>query len=277
MRFLLFLLLPAYSHGSWLIDQVHDHTNCGASHISRLEAALDQARMHRLTDPSSYRRLQTLTCDELCDGCIEIDTRFHFITADLGGTEVLPHPTASMRRLDDGDTTLTPADFTSEARFTQIVRDQITVANNALQGTPFRLRLVGDNPISKTRNENYLRFPITYDREMSQTIGSQDLRVLDVYLCYTVLRESEATNPPLTVGAAKLPSQQLLREGDGMLIRYDTLPGGGLPGFDEGITFVHELGHVRIQQQSVFFFRSNVWYYGSFSHPCLLYSIFRSG
>eukprot|EP00977_Amphora_coffeiformis_P018331 scaffold6420_cov168-Amphora_coffeaeformis.AAC.9 len=245
MRFLFFLLLPACSFG-WLLDQVHDHdhgydhTNCGSSHVSRLEAALDQARMHRLTDPSSYRRLQRLTCDELCDGCIEIETRFHFITANLRGTEVLPHPTAAMRRLDEGDTTLTPADFTSEVRFTQIVRDQITVANNKLQGSPFRLRLVGDNPIKKTQNDNYLRYPIDYRSEMAETIGSQDLRILDVYLTYTVLRESEAANPPLTVGEASVPSQQL---GYGMRIRYDTLPGGGLPGFDEGITFVHELGH----------------------------------
>lgn len=240
-RFYLFLfLLPTYASG-WLLDQLDHH--CGVEHVHRLDAALDQARMKRFIDSSTIRRrMKKLTCDELCVGCITIDTVFHLMTLNFRGTQVLPHPSSAVQRFDQGDTTLTVASFTSVDAMRQILRNQIAVTNEALAGSPFQLRF-DEDALSLTQNNNYMRYPIDFTTEMSDTIGSGDLRILDVYLSYTVLRQSEAANPPLRVGTTFLPSQQLVRKSDGMYLRYDTLTGGGLNGIDRGVTLTHELGH----------------------------------
>lgn len=237
MRFLLLLIAPTYSFG-WILDKIHEH--CGTDHVDSLHAAIDQARMHRLHH-SADRRMQKLACDQLCDGCIEIDTVFHYMVFDFEGTQVLPHPSATMRRYDEGDASLRVQDFTSPTAFRQILRDQIDVTNTALAGSPFRLRFVED-AVTTTDNNGYMRFPKDNEQEMSETLGSGDLSILDVYLSYTIIRESEQDDPPLRVGSTFLPSQQLLRKSDGMFLRYDTLTGGGLSGFDLGVTLTHELG-----------------------------------
>ena len=229
---------------AWLLDKLDHH--CGVEHVHRLDAALDQARMKRFINAPQIRHrnrnLQKLTCNELCVECITIEVVFHLMTLDFGGTEVIPHPSSVMRQFDDQDTSITAASFTSLNDMTTILRNQISVANDALRGSPFQLRF-NEAALTQTQNDNYMRYPVDYTREMTETIGSGDLSILDVYLSYTVLREAEANNPPLRVGTTFLPSQQLTRKSDGMFMRYDTMPGGGLNGFDEGITLVHELGH----------------------------------
>ena len=237
MKTLFFFSLPIYC-SAWLVDKLHDH--CGVDHVHPLDAAIDQARMRRLFRADGGRYLQKQSCNELCDGCIEIDTVFHLTLLNFQGTPVVPHPTSVMRRYDEGDASVTVQDFTTLDGMRQILRDNIDVANAALQGTPFRLRYADDNTIV---NDNYMRYPIDFTREMSETIGTGDLRVLDVFLSYTVLRQTEATSPPLRVGTTFLPSQQLERKSDGMFLRYDTMTGAGLAGFDRGVTLIHEWGH----------------------------------
>jgi len=227
-------------------DQHHHHhhePHCGVAHVSNLQAELDQARMRRLFESDAGRRLQKLSCDELCDGCIEIDTVFHYTTFTFQGTQVLPHPTSAMRRFDSGDTTLRPSDFTSRAAFVQVLRDQIAYANAALRGTPFRFRL-RESEITATNNNLYMRYPLDYTEEIALNLGSGDPRVLDVYLHYTILFQSEANDPPLRVGQAYMPSQRFSGNNpDGMFLRYDILTGGGFFSLDQGITFLHEWGH----------------------------------
>lgn len=223
----------------------HDHI-CGAEPVSSLQAARDQARLQRALH--TERRLQKLSCTELCDGCIQIDTYFHFMMFNFDGGLRIPHPTAVMRRYDNGDTSVRGADFTNIEGMRAIIGNQVDVANRLLQGTPFRLNWIQD-PILFTQvdNNNFMRYPIDSNREMSATIGHRDISVLDVYLSYTILYESEANDnpPPLRVGNAYLPSQQLEGKSDGLFMRYDTLTGGGLGNgsVDQGITLIHELGH----------------------------------
>lgn len=248
---LLLILPPLYS--AWLVDDTkgddedHDHHHgerCGAPHVSELDAELDQARMRRLLASDSYlgRRLQKLSCDQLCVGCVEIDVAFHYMAFNYQGTTVLPHPRAIMQRIDAGDTSVRVSDFTTRAGFLSILRNQITFANNALRGTPFVLRLRED-AISLTDNENYMRFPLDFQEEIALNTGLGDPEVLDVYLCHTIITRSEASNPPLRVGLSYFPSQQLTVNPDGMFLRYDILTGGGFFSLDQGITFLHEWGH----------------------------------
>ena len=165
------------------------------------------------------------------------------MTIDFEGTAVIPHPTSVVQQYDtQGAAGLTPASFTSLDDMKQIIENQISVANQALTGSPFQFRNMVDS-LSTVQNENYARYPIDNTIEMSANLGSGDLRILDVYLSYSVLYEREAANPPLRVGTTFLPSQQLLRKSDGLFLRYDTLTGGGLSNFDDGITFIHEFGH----------------------------------
>ena len=245
--FLLFVLLvgiPSRCLG-WLVEQLEEH-HCGVEHVSNLEAALDQARMLRIQNhpPNDRRNLQKLTCQELCDGCIEIDTVFHFFTLNFRGTQVLPHPSATMQRYDQGDTSLQVSDFTTPDAFRQHLRDQIAVTNKHLAGSPFRLKLV--EPFTVTNNDSYMRYPVDSFQEITAQVGSGNLQVLDVYLSYTVLRQGE-TNPLTRVGLATLPSQQLLRNGDGVFLRYDVVTNGGFGGgVDLGVTLTHELGKLHI-------------------------------
>eukprot|EP00977_Amphora_coffeiformis_P002357 scaffold443_cov177-Amphora_coffeaeformis.AAC.4 len=258
--FLSFLLVPLASCWGWLPDDKeggavvvsnheedhHDHhhdPHCGVAHVSNMQAELDQARMRRLFESHAGRHLQKLSCDELCDGCIEIETVFHYTTFNFRGTPVLPHPTSAMRRLDSGDNTLRVSDFTTRATFLQVLRDQIAFVNNVLRGTPFRFRL-RENDITATTNDLWMRYPLDFIEDIARSLGSGDPRVLDVYLHYTILFQSEASNPPLRVGQAYFPSQQFSGGNpDGMFIRYDVLTGGGFFGLDQGITFLHEWGH----------------------------------
>lgn len=234
----------------WLLPHVgelghlEDH-DCGVEHVDSLDAAIDQARMNRIQNHSFGRRdLQRLTCDELCDGCIEIDTVFHLFAFNFQGTQVLPHPTAAMQRFDAGDASLQVSDFTTPDGFRQNLIDQIAVTNRHLQGTPFRLRFV--EPFTVTNNDSYMRYPVDFFQDITATVGSGNLRVLDVYLSYNVVSQSE-TNPLARVGMATLPSQQLLRNGDGVFLRYDVVTNGGFGGgVDLGVTLTHEFGMLYI-------------------------------
>ena len=239
--FLLTILLAIPSRTvAWLLEHLHEH--CGVEHVNSLDAARDQARMKRVMQQHPLgRNLQRLSCDQLCDGCIEIDTVFHFFVFNFRGTLVLPHPSATMQRYDAGDTTLQVSDFTQPDDFRQNLRDQVAVTNQHLQGSPFRLRLV--EAFTVTANESYMRYPVDFFQEITANVGSGNLRVMDVYLSYNVLRQSE-TNPLARVGLATLPSQQLVRNGDGVFLRYDVVTNGGFGGgVDLGVTLTHEMGH----------------------------------
>lgn len=191
--------------------------------------------------------MQRLSCTEVCDGCITIDVVFHLMVIQMpspdGPIQFLPHPTSSMIKLDESDPTLTVQDFTPLEDYKQIIRNNIDLTNEALSGTPFRLNFV-EEALDLTANGDYMRRPLSNLVEMTEVLGSGDLKVLDLYLVYTLLTKEEfdTGQSPLRVGTSSLPSQQLVGKSDGIWLRYDTLTGGGLTPFDLGVTLTHELG-----------------------------------
>lgn len=233
-----------------LVRQTISHAgseHCGVRTPPKAETARDQARMTRMRQQSTgIRQLQRLTCDELCDGCITIDVVFHLmglqVPTESGITQLLPHPTDVMTRFDNRDFPDT-TEFTTIEDMTQIIRDNIVVTNEALVGTPFRLNFVEDQ-VNLTISGDYMRRSLSYRDVMTAELGSQDLTVLDIYLVYTLLTQDEFDSGEdiLRVAVSSLPSQQLVGDSDGIWIRYDTLTGGGLVPFDDGVTLTHELG-----------------------------------
>lgn len=191
----------------------HDH--CGTDHLPPVDMARDQARMRRVEGAINGRRTQRLTCEEICDGCIQIETRFHLMTVLVDGEELLPHPTESMEQLDGGQATV-PGDFTTLEAYTQIIRDNIVVTNTHLAGSPFRLNFIED--ITLVQDDDFLREAFDNRIQMTSDLGENDLSKLDVYLSYTLL-EAQAG---VILGFAVLPSQQLTSRGDGIFLRYDT-------------------------------------------------------
>ena len=78
--------------------------------------------------------------------------------------------------------------------------------------------------------------------EISSNLGYGDgLETLNVYLSYAVQSQSPDW-PAGVIGLSNFPSYQFNKTGDGVFMRYDALPGGGLYKQDSGITLVHEVG-----------------------------------
>jgi hypothetical protein len=200
----------------WQTLGVAAHDHCATGHLPNVDMARDQARMRRIEGAINGRRTQRLTCDQICNGCIEIETRFHLMTLLEDGEEVLPHPTESMSRLDSGQGT-TPDDFTTLEAYTQIIRDNIAVTNVHLAGSPFRLNFIEDE-ITLVQDEDFLREAFDNRIAMTRNLGGNDLSKLDIYLSYT-LRPSDNG---VILGFSFLPSQQLTSVGDGVFLRYDT-------------------------------------------------------
>ena len=238
-----------------LVLQTTSHSgsdHCWVDDLPGTETARDQARMARiLQHPEGARHLQKLSCTEVCDGCITIDVVFHLmvfeVPTDEGTFQLLPHPTSVMVRLDNDDPNIDTDEFTLLEDYKQIIRNNIDVTNDALSGTPFRLNFV-EEELDLTARSRYMRRAMDNRVEMTELIGSQDLRVLDIYLVYTLLFDAEfdAGESPLRVGTSSLPSQQLVGNSDGIWLRYDTLTGGGLNPFDLGVTLTHELGKLNL-------------------------------
>lgn len=231
----------------------HDHKHhCGVDTISHEEMARDQARMKRIQQTEAGRRqLQQLSCTEVCDGCIVIDTYFYFMGLAIAGG-IPAHPPESVERLQDGDTTLTLDDFTTVEEMIDIARNNVAYTNSQLAGSPFRLNFIDTDVTVFTDERDYVYQPMSHRIAMTQTLGKGDLRVLDIYLSHQLLFdfEEDLENPPLRVGTASLPSQQLEQRSDGIFLRYDTLTGGGLSPFDDGVTLTHELGKLHLPSRS---------------------------
>jgi hypothetical protein len=200
----------------WQTLAVAAHAHCGTDHLPPVDMARDQARMRRVEGAINGRRTQRLTCQEICDGCIQIETRFHLMTVLVDGEELLPHPTESMEQLDGGQATV-PGDFTTLEAYTQIIRDNIAVTNTHLAGSPFRLNFIEEDT-TLVQDDDFLREAFDNRIQMTSDLGENDLSKLDVYLSYTLL-EAQAG---VILGFAVLPSQQLTSRGDGVFLRYDT-------------------------------------------------------
>lgn len=114
------------------------------------------------------------------------------------------------------------------------------VLNDSFSNTPFYFTLVPK--ITFHMNETWTRYPESYGQEISETLGFPDLKVLNVFLVYNAVSLEGDEAGEITVGFANLPAWQGLSRGDGVYVRYDALPRGGLLQENFGYTLPHEVG-----------------------------------
>ena len=157
---------------------------------------------------------------------IEIKTYFHFMaisaTDSQSGTYYLPHPTGVA--LSYGKT----GEYTTHDEMVAMCRRQVEIMNDAFADTPFYYTFQSNPSIST--NIDYTNYPMDYQQEMRETIGVADPTALNIYLSFSL--GSQKSDTTGFVGIADFPFFQ--QQGGGLFMRYDVLPGGGLPGNDDG-------------------------------------------
>jgi hypothetical protein len=224
---------------------VHGITSCGTQSPDKAFATLDRARMNLIKETKHGRRTQIKTCDELCKGCIEVQTYFHLLLfkGDDGIDDFIPHPTTAVELYLADNTTLTSENFTSVDAMLGVIDAQIDVLNEHFADTPFYFTLMNPGAPSVTANTNWSRFAWDEQFAIGAALHTGNLATLNLYVGYSV-EGREAAEANVTLAAfAQFPSFQFEGLSDGIFLRYDTLPGGGLPFNDVGITAVHEAGH----------------------------------
>lgn len=230
-----------------LLDHGH---RCGTADPTRQQAATEEVRMKARLDGKNnnnrhVRQLALQTCDQLANQGrnIVIPANLHLTTVsvEVGNgrmIELIPHPLESVSRLLDGDETLTPSDFSSQADIEQFFAENLNIVNAAFQGTPFRFT---KGTTTRTMNTRWSLDVGAYMPDLSALVGSYDLRELDVFLGVQLF--ANRTEGGVALGVARLAGSQLAGKGDGVAMRYDVLAGGGLTSADLGYTLVHEIGH----------------------------------
>ena len=209
----------------------------------RFRGAFDQEEHSPHSKGRRQRQLQSTDCQDLCDQCIEIETHLHLIQGNVTGLGVIfPHPTETVLERLNGDTTIGLDDFTTRDQVENMFRDNMAVVNEAFGGTPFQFQFVPERT-TVTVNNDWSNYAIDYRQEMSRAVGSGNLRQLDVFVVWNLgTNSSESSSSGTIVGIASLPAAQIAGEGDGLVVRYDVLTGGGLDRNDLGYTLVHEMG-----------------------------------
>lgn len=216
----------------------HDHKNvqCGTTMPEAPALALDQARMHS-SKRRRRRNLQYATCQELVPGSIEIPTYFHFIGLQGDNGEfVVPHPTEIIMN-QDASSLLTSLDD-----MLLLVDTQVDLLNREFASTPFYFTHVDRNAPQTSINFDYSFYALDRQYDIATELSVGDLKTLNVYLVYNIGSENPQLENITITGASSFPSHQLENKGDGILLRYDTLPGGGMTGDDDGFHLVHEVG-----------------------------------
>lgn len=238
-----------HHHHKRELSSPHGDHRCATPAPNLRDELVDQLRFRGAFDPKHVpsskgrRQLQTTDCSDLCDQCIEIETHLHLIQGNVTGLGVIfPHPTETVFNRLGGDTTIGQDDFSTRQQIINLFRANMAVANEAFGGTPFAFRFVPERT-TVTVNNDWSNYAIDYRQEMSRAVGSGNLRQLDVFVVWTVgTNSSESSSTGTILGIASLPGAQIAGEGDGLVVRYDVLTGGGLNRNDLGYTLVHEMG-----------------------------------
>ena len=239
------------SHADVFHDHHHEHHHddddddfCGTEVPSVQQEIFNQLRVNAfqtVTDGTYERRrnLQTKSCNELCDQCIEIEVYLHLIATNFGFGPVLPHPTSAVLKAEQNINDVTLRDFTTTQEILAMFEENIKVVNKAYSGTPFQFKFIREGT-TQTTNPLWSEATVEFKDEVGALLGNGDLRKLDVYISSS-LRPSRGNGEVL--GTATLPGSQIAGKGDGVYIRYDVLPGGGRRKNEKGFTLVHEIGH----------------------------------
>ena len=228
---------PHHEHG-------HDDDEfCGTEFPSLEQEMMNQVRVNAfqaVTDGTYERRrkLQTESCDELCDQCIEIEVYLHLIATDLGFGSIIPHPASTLDKAKQNINDVTIMDFSTKGQIVAMFEENIRVVNEAFSGTLFRFKFIAENT-TQTTNIKWSDSVVNYKEQVGALLGNSDLRKLDCFVSNS-LRPSKGNGEIL--GTATLPGSQRVGKGDGVYIRYDVLPGGGRTKNDMGFTLVHEIG-----------------------------------
>jgi hypothetical protein len=139
---------------------------------------------------------------------------------------------------NDPENEVSPSDFSSVDDVVTMFQNNLVIVNQAFVGTPFRFRYVSE-ATTQTVSNDWSNDAVEYQSEMSAALGSGNLRVMDVFMAWNLLQDTQGT----ILGVASLPAAQIASNGDGMILRYDVLTGGGRLRSSRGYTFVHEIGH----------------------------------
>jgi hypothetical protein len=221
-------------------------TKCGTESPSKALAALDGARGNLFKQKKQgARRSQAESCEDLCKQCIEIAVYVHllqFAGQDFGlDFDFIPHPTNAVDVVVSNLTAMTADDFTSIEEMLVLVDDQITMMNEYYANTPFFFTQM-DSP-SVTVNTDWARYAQDDAFDMSEALSRGNLSTLNLYLGAGVDSRESAEAGITIVAFARFPAWQMEGASDGIYQRYDTLPGGGFPRNDIGMTTIHETGH----------------------------------
>ncbi|KAI8803662.1 hypothetical protein BJ742DRAFT_663294, partial [Cladochytrium replicatum] len=120
----------------------------------------------------------------------------------------------------------------------QAIQQQIAVVNNDYKDTGFSLAL---SKIKRTQNADWFRgvSPSTFPDDMKKTKGGPN--TLNIY---SVSFRNAPTNYQTLLGYATFPSWYSGKPwDDGVVLLYDSLPGGKNTRFNLGKTLTHEAGH----------------------------------
>lgn len=208
------------------------------------EELVNKLRLDGLRDVTSgnhagRRRLQTESCHELCNQCIEIETYLHLMGTNFGFGPVIPHPPNSVSRAQANTTSVSKKNFFTSDDIKALFKKNIAVVNRAFVGTPFRFTFMAKNTTT-TINRKWSEAAADYKEEIGQAVGIPNLRKLNVIVSREVRPRGHRKGDIL--GTATLPGSQSVGKGDGVYIRYDVLAGGGRAKNDLGYTLVHEIG-----------------------------------
>jgi hypothetical protein len=199
----------------------------------------DQTRMRRLQE-DHRRRMQAVSCENLCVQCINIPTYWHFLAVDFEGATVLPHPTEVFAEYQANGTTtgITAQNFTSVEEYIGLVEENMELLNDAFSKTPFKFTYANRDKPSVYMNETWSFDSITYQQEIGSKLGVGALDTLNVYAVH------QANSDGSFIGFATFPSYQYSSpKADGVYQKFSTVTEGGLLDNDNGYTLVHEVGH----------------------------------
>jgi hypothetical protein len=113
------------------------------------------------------------------------------------------------------------------------IHDQISVLNSGFSTTGWSFDLVS---VDRTANDEWftLRIGSKQNRDAEAALRKGSADDLNIYTADT----------QAVVGWATYPWRYKTHPvNDGVVVWYQTLPGGGVPGFEEGDTTTHEVGH----------------------------------
>ncbi|QKW39222.1 zinc metalloprotease [Actinomadura sp. NAK00032] len=113
-----------------------------------------------------------------------------------------------------------------------VLRQQLDVLNNAYSGSGVTFTL---SEIRRTNNAAWFSNPEGYESQMKRALHTGNAQDLNVYT---------ADLGSSLLGWATFPSSYRSQPSmDGVVIHYQSLPGGSLGNYNEGDTATHEVGH----------------------------------